>query len=58
MKSARFRKTKVMCFHSYVEDRSNTNISIIIYTYKYIQNMFPILGLLEETMGERMIESK
>jgi hypothetical protein len=29
--------------------QSNTNITI--YTYKYIQNMFPIVELLEETKG-------
>jgi hypothetical protein len=34
-----------------MEDRPNTNISVIIHTYKYIQNMFPKVGLLE-TKGE------
>jgi hypothetical protein len=46
-----FRKTKAACFLSYVEDRSNTNTSFIIYTFKYIQNMFPKVELLEETKG-------
>jgi hypothetical protein len=45
-----------------VEDRSNTNASIIVCTYKYRQNMFPKVELLEETEGggkeERMIESE
>jgi hypothetical protein len=39
-----------------VEDRANTNTSIIIYTYKYIQNMFPKVGILEETNGGRKEE--
>jgi hypothetical protein len=47
-----FRKPKVTCFLSYVEDRPTTNTSIIIYTYKYIQNMFLKVGLLEETKRE------
>jgi hypothetical protein len=34
-----------------VEDRSNTNTSIIVHIYTYIQNMFPEVGLLEETKG-------
>jgi hypothetical protein len=49
VKLARFRKIKVTCFLSYVENRSNTNTSINIYTFKYIQNLFPKVGLLEET---------
>jgi hypothetical protein len=40
-----------------VEDRSNTNTSIIIHTYKYIENMFPKVGLLEEKKGGRKEES-
>jgi hypothetical protein len=36
-----------------VDDRPNTNTSIITYTYKYIQNIFPKVGLLEETKGGR-----
>jgi hypothetical protein len=51
VKLARFRKTKVTCFHSYVEDKSNTNTSIITATYEYIQNIFPKVGLWEETKG-------
>jgi hypothetical protein len=50
MKLSRFKKTKVECFLSYVEDRPNAkNTSIIIYTCKYIQNMFTKVELLEET---------
>jgi hypothetical protein len=30
---------------------TNTNISKIIYSCKHIQNMFLIVGLLEETGG-------
>jgi hypothetical protein len=46
VKLSRFRKTKVTCFLSYVEDRSNKNTSIITYAY-----MFPKVGLLKETIG-------
>jgi hypothetical protein len=52
---ARFRKTKVACFFSNGEERFNTNTNIIIYTYKYMQNMFPKVELLEETKGGRRI---
>jgi hypothetical protein len=45
------QKDKITCFLSYVENRSNTSTSIIIYTCKNIQNMFPKVGLLEETKG-------
>jgi hypothetical protein len=55
VKLARYKKTKVTCFPSYVEDRSNTNSSNIIYTYKYIQSMFPKMVLLEETKGGRKV---
>jgi hypothetical protein len=48
VKLIRFRKTKVACFLSYVEDRFNANRSIIKYTYKYIEKMLPKVGLLEE----------
>jgi hypothetical protein len=41
VKLARFRKPKVACFLSYVGYRSNTSTSNIIYTYKYIQNLYP-----------------
>jgi hypothetical protein len=34
-----------------VEDRPNASTNIIIYSYKYIQNVFPKVGLLEETKG-------
>jgi hypothetical protein len=37
-------------FFLFVDDRLNTNTSIIIYTCKYIQ-MFPKVGLLKETKG-------
>jgi hypothetical protein len=40
-----------------VEDKPNTNTSIIICTYKDIQNMFPKVGLLEET-NQREKEEK
>jgi hypothetical protein len=36
-----------------VEDRSNTSTSIITYTYKYIQNMFTKVGLIEIKGGEK-----
>jgi hypothetical protein len=49
VKLVKFRKSKATCFLSDVEDRANVNISNIIYTWKYIQNMFPNVGLLEET---------
>jgi hypothetical protein len=39
-------------------DRSNTNTSFIIYTYKYIPNMFPKARLLEETKGGEKEENK
>jgi hypothetical protein len=34
-----------------VEYRPNTNISNIIYTKKYIQNMYPKVGLVQKTKG-------
>jgi hypothetical protein len=52
MNLARCRKARVICFLSYVEFRPNTSTSIIIYTYKYIQNMYLKVGLVEETKGE------
>jgi hypothetical protein len=52
VKLAKFRRTKVTCFLSYVEDRYNTNASLTLNLYKYIHNMFPKVGLLEETKGE------
>jgi hypothetical protein len=36
-----------------MEDKSNTNTSIIINTYKYIQHMLPKVGMLEEMTGGR-----
>jgi hypothetical protein len=44
-----FRKPKAICSLSCVEYKPNTNISNIIYTYKYIQNMYPKVGLVVET---------
>jgi hypothetical protein len=44
-------KKEVTCLLSYVEDRFNTNTSIIIHTYKYTQNIFPKVGLLGEMKG-------
>jgi hypothetical protein len=35
-----------------VEHRLNTKISGIINTYTYMQNMYPKVGLLEETKEE------
>jgi hypothetical protein len=35
-----------------------TNISNIIYTYKYIQNMYPKVGPVEEKTGGRKEEKK
>jgi hypothetical protein len=50
----KIRKTKATCYLSYVENRSNTNISIIMFICKYTQNMFPKVELLEETKeGEK-----
>jgi hypothetical protein len=51
VKLARFRKPKASCFLSYVEYKPNTNRNNIIYTYKYIQNMYPKVGLIVETKG-------
>jgi hypothetical protein len=34
----------------------NTNTSSNIHTYIYIQNMFPKMGLLQETRGGRKKE--
>jgi hypothetical protein len=42
---------KAKGFLSYVKYRPHTNISNIIYPYKYIQNMYPTVGLTEETKG-------
>jgi hypothetical protein len=47
-----FRKTKFACFHSYVEDISNAT-SIIIYTYKYMQNISKVILLKREGSGRR-----
>jgi hypothetical protein len=52
VKLVRFRKPKVACFLSYVEYRPNTNASNIIDIYTYTQNMYPKVGLVEETKGE------
>jgi hypothetical protein len=41
MKLASFRKTTFTGFLSFVYDRSNTSISIVIYTCKYTENMIP-----------------
>jgi hypothetical protein len=49
VKLARFIKEKDTYFVSWVEVRSNTIISTIKYTYKYIQNIFHRVGQLEET---------
>jgi hypothetical protein len=51
VKLARFRMQKVAYFLSYVEDRSNTNIRNITYTYKYIWNTFQNMKMLDKTKG-------
>jgi hypothetical protein len=51
VKLFRFRKPKAACFLPYVEYRLNTNISSVIYTYKYIQNVYLKVDLVEETKG-------
>jgi hypothetical protein len=50
--SIRFRKPKTTCLLSYVEYRPNTNTRKITYTYKYIQNMYQNMELVEESKGE------
>jgi hypothetical protein len=52
VKLARFKKPKATCFLSYVEYRPNINTISITYTYKYIQNMYSKVGLIEDTKGE------
>jgi hypothetical protein len=37
------------CFLSYVEYRPNANTNSTVHTYKYVQSMYPKVGLLEET---------
>jgi hypothetical protein len=49
VKLVRFRKPKAEYFLSYVGYKPNTNTSVVIYTYKYIQKMYPKVGLVEET---------
>jgi hypothetical protein len=51
VKLAKVRKPEAARSLSYVEYRPNTNASNIIYTYNYIQNMHPKVGLVEETKG-------
>jgi hypothetical protein len=53
VKLARFRKPKAACSLSYVKYKPNTNISNIIYTKNYAQNMYPKMGLIEEAKGRR-----
>jgi hypothetical protein len=48
VEQARFGRTKVACFLSYVEDRYKYKYSTITYTYIHS----PIRGLFEETRGE------
>jgi hypothetical protein len=38
-------------FFPFVEDSPNTNTSIIMYTYNYIQNLFPKVKLLDDFKG-------
>jgi hypothetical protein len=47
---ARFIKTNIACFLSYVQDRSKYKFKHYHTLYKYIQNMFP-KGELLETKG-------
>jgi hypothetical protein len=54
---ARFRKPKAVCFLSYMVYRSYTNTSNIIYAYKYVQNMYPKVGLVEETKGGKTVDN-
>jgi hypothetical protein len=49
VKLARLRKPKAACFPSYVKYRLKTNTTNIIYTHKYIQNMYSKMELTEET---------
>jgi hypothetical protein len=52
VKLTRFRNPKTTYSLSYVEYWPKTNISIIIYTYKYIQIMYLNVGLVEEIREE------
>jgi hypothetical protein len=52
VKLVRFRKPKAVYFFLYVKYRFNTNTRNIMYTYKYIQSMYPKVKQLEETKGE------
>jgi hypothetical protein len=51
VKLSRFRKAKVPCFLSYVEDRFKCKYKHYYVAYKCTQNMFPKVGLLKETNG-------
>jgi hypothetical protein len=44
-------KPKAACSLSYVEYRPSTKTRDITYAQKYIQNMYPNVGLVEETKG-------
>jgi hypothetical protein len=59
VKLARLRKPKAKYFLSYVEYRPNINISNIIPTYKYTQNMYPKVRLIgDHRKRKRRKESK
>jgi hypothetical protein len=63
VKLARFRKIKVACFLSYVEDRfkykyKHYHTHTHTYTYIYVQYMFPKVGLLEEIREEEKNDRK
>jgi hypothetical protein len=45
------QKFKCYMFSLICEYKLTTNASNIIYTHKYIQHMYPKVGLLEETKG-------
>jgi hypothetical protein len=53
-----FRKPKTSCFHSYVEYSFNTNTGNTKYTYKYVQNMYVKVGLVEKTKEKEKKERK
>jgi hypothetical protein len=57
VKLTRFRKPKATCFLLHVEHKPNANASNI-NTYKSIQNMYPKVGLVEETKEEEEKERK
>jgi hypothetical protein len=55
VKLARFLQPEAICLLSYVEYRLNANRSNTIYTYKYLQNMYPKVrsGRGDQERGEK-----